>query len=193
MAKVDTYWDTLDKSYQYREMGDTRYMVDTIIKDKAESVFECSVGSGILITLLRKYGFKGDYLGSDYAEIFLNHAKENNPDETFMEADLSNIIDLPDNSYDVVAVRHGLEYVFPYDIALAEMKRIAKRYVLIGFWVDFTSGNQIRFNKGGRWNVNYYDKKQFYDTLDKLGYEIIEDKMDEWGDGRLYRVMKLKV
>ena len=193
MAKVDTYWDSLDKSYQYREMGDTRHIVNTIIEDKTESVLECSVGSGILITLLRKYGYDGIYLGSDYCDAFLNSAQENNPDEKFMEIDLSGSISLPYKSYDTVVVRHGLEYVFPYDVALAEMKRIAKKFVIIGLWVDFKNGNDIRFTEERGWNVNYYDRKQFYDTIEKLGYNIVEDEIKDWGDGRIYRVIKLAV
>lgn len=193
MAKVDTYWDTLPSSYHYGETFDTRHIVDTIINDKVESVFECSVGSGSLITLLRKYGFKGDYLGSDYCNVFLNHAIKNNPREAFIEADLSTTINVPDKTYDVVVVRHGLEYVYPYDTALAEMKRIAKKYVIIDLWIPFANVTQIRFTEEGGWNVNYYDRKEFYDTIEKLGYTIIEDEAKDWGDGRVYRVMKLGV
>jgi len=191
--KVGTYWDGLDRNYQYKETEDQRYLVNMIIKDRNWSVFEASTGTGIIPTILRKAGFEGDYLGSDYCDVFIKHAQTNNPSERFIFADLGAVIDLPDNSYDCCVVRHGLEYVYPYLTALKELKRIARKYVYLVFWVDFVEGNNIRFNEEHNWNVNYYDEKEFYDTLKNLGYEVIEDTQVKNDNGKSNHILKLKV
>jgi len=82
-----TYWDkNCGKQYQYCEERDIDFVCDLIIGE-CQSVFETATGSGIFPTVLRKKGFSGKYLGSDYCEIFLEGAKENNPQEEFIEVD----------------------------------------------------------------------------------------------------------
>ncbi len=176
-----TYWDTLSTDYHFFETDDTKYLVDKIIDLDIKSLFEGSVGSGTIPNSLRKKGWEGIYLGSDYCEMFLKAAKENNPDENFIEVDFLKPIPLPNNCYECSVVRHGLEYVYPYELALKELKRISSKYVLIDFWVPFFDDrpNQIRFNYEKGWNVNFYNKKEFLDTLSRVGLEIEEDVVVE--------------
>lgn len=171
------YWDniSLNANYNFVETDDVRYLVLKILQD-CDSVFECSVGTGIIPKLLRAKNFNGEYLGSDYSDAFLKFAGQNNPTETFVEMDLSQPFGLNDKSFDCVVIRHGLEYVYPYKPALEEFKRIARKYIFIIFWVDFMPANQIRFNDEGKWNVNYYSKDEFYNTLKELQLEVVEDK-----------------
>jgi ubiquinone/menaquinone biosynthesis C-methylase UbiE len=135
---------------------------------QADSIFEASVGTGIIPTILRTKGWQGKYLGSDYTKGFLEAAKLNNPKEEFIEVDLLKPINLPDKSYDVSVVHHGIEYVYPYEPALWELKRISKKYVCISMWVPLGNQDNIRFNEAGNWNVNFYDKTIFLATLIKV-------------------------
>jgi ubiquinone/menaquinone biosynthesis C-methylase UbiE len=167
-----TYWDQLNKDYHFEVRRDTDYLAD-LISRSGNSLLEHSVGTGSLINILRKKGWEGLYVGTDYAENFLKWAKENNPDEHFVEQNLFNKHSYKCDSFDCVAVHHGLEYVYPYRLALEEMKRIARKYVFITFWVPFTDGeNQIRFNEEKKWNVNFYNKDEWFKTLEEIGLDI---------------------
>jgi len=169
---MKTIWDECGQLYQYTEFKDLKFIVDEVIKN-CDSVFEGACGTGILPTMLRKYGFKGDYLGSDYVDNFLSHAKANNPNEKFIQIDLLKPIPLADNSFDAFVVRHGMEHIYPYENTLREMKRIAQKKIILSFWVDFINRN---FIKDQNFDVNHYDKKEYYDTIKKAGLEIIDDR-----------------
>ena len=167
----ETYWDKtkLDKNYHYEENFVLQSIVHFILNNECESVFEAAVGSGIIPTMLRKRGFAGRYLGSDYCSCFLKAAKENNQLEQFIEADLANEISLPDKSFDVSVVNHGLDYVYPYKTALEELKRITRHFVIITFWQGFIEKNSIRFNEEKGWQVNNYEKEEWERTLKEVG------------------------
>lgn len=193
----DTYWDEIadfGPDYHYEESVDTEILVSLILK-RCNSVFECSVGTGIIPAMLRNAGFKGDYLGSDYAEKFIQSAQSHNPDEQFIFVDLFAPIPLPDNSYDCCVVHHGLDYVYPYRLALEELKRVAKKYIFITFWVGFPDNdeNNIRFNEEGKWNVNYYSKTEFYKTLEELNLEVEQDIEMLGSDKKYNHILILKV
>ena len=169
-----TIWDGCGQSYQYKEYADLKFIVDEILKD-GSSVFEGATGTGMFPTMLRKYGFKGRYLGSDYVDTFLEHARANNPNEQFMKVDLINAIPLPDKSYDYFIVRHGMEHVYPFDTFFAEAKRITRKKVILSFWIDLKENTQIRYNEEGKWNVNYYSRKEFFDCAAKGGLVLVAE------------------
>lgn len=170
-----TYWDDLSPTYHYEENRELKFLVDFLAAN-ANSVFEAAVGSGIIATMLRKAGWKGIYLGSDYADTFITGAKNNNPEEAFIKVDLREKIDnVVDKSFDIAVVHHGLEYVYPYELALRELKRISKKYVVISMWVGLMPENNIRFNEEKKWNVNYYSREEFY----KITKEIFGDPVME--------------
>jgi len=168
---MKTYWDNLSHDYQFCPTNDLDFVCD-FLKDNAESVMEFSSGSGYLIKMLRDKGWKGFYIGSDYNDNFIKASQENNPNEFFCKIDLSQPIDRPSQSSDICVIRHGLEYVYPYRLALSEMKRIAKKFIVLDFWVNFTEENRIVFNEEGKWNVNYYSKKEFDETLKELNLDV---------------------
>ena len=190
-AKVGTYWDKLSQDYQFENTKDVDFLTDMILQNDNTSIFEASVGSGIIPKILREKGFEGKYLGSDYCQVFIDAAKANNPKEEFIAVDLLDYIDAPDKSFDACVVRHGLEYVFPYRNALAEMKRVAKKYIYIMFWVDFVEENRIRFNEDGNWNVNYYKRSEWEQILNELRFSNVEKfiiRNDNGKDNYLYKL-----
>lgn len=174
MNNMKTYWDTLNRTYNYKETPDLDYLTDFINRN-CQSIVEFSTGAGIIPTMLRNRGWRGLYTGTDYCDSFLGWAKENNPEEKFIKEDLLGEISLGDNYTDACVVHHGMEYVYPYKLALEEMKRIAKKYVLITFWVPFGTKNEIRFNEEGKWNVNFYEREEFYKTLEEVGLKIVRE------------------
>ena len=177
MPKIEkTYWDNLFPEYHFYPRPETEWMTNFVLKN-SQSLFEAAVGSGININILRKANWAGRYLGSDYCDVFERAMKQNNPDEDFIRWDMNETCSLSNSSFSTTAVMHGLEYVYPYENAIRELARIARRYVLIALWVPFSPVNQIRFTEAGNWNVNFYEEKEFYRTLENSGLEIIEDRI----------------
>ena len=179
---IETYWDTMGKDYQFYITPTQGFIIDFIRTQKCESVFEAAVGTGIIPKVLRKRIYEGAYLGSDYVDTFLKHAKKNNPNEKFIKVDLSKEIPLKPDSFDCSIVHHGLDYVYPYKDALSELKRISKKYIFITLWQPFTEEeNEVRFTKEGGWNVNRYNKEEWYFCLKSLGLKILIDaEIQEW-------------
>lgn len=171
----NTWWEKLQKDYQYFSTPSLEIIAGFILAKKVESIFEGACGSGYFPTLLRQLGYQGKYLGSDYADIFLEAAKEHNPSEEFIEVDLTKNISLDNKTYDTALVNHGLESVYPYKHTFEELKRITRRFIIINTWVTLVDiNNNIRWeeNKG---MVNTYNKAEWYQTLKDVGLNIYLD------------------
>lgn len=183
MSEEKTFWDNLGQDYQFRPTQTLEMIVGFILNNKPDSVFEASTGTGILPTMLRNNGYAGSYLGSDYCDVFINHAKANNPTEKFVEVDLFKPIGIEDNSHDIFVVHHGMDYVYPYKPAFEELARITKKFVIITLWRPFVESNQIRFTEASGWNVNDYERDEWYQAIQDAGLEIYVDaEINEFND-----------
>lgn len=159
-----TYWDdAVGKEYQYTSNFELEVLCD-LLKNNSESIFEVSTGSGIIPTILRRKGYDGKYLGSDYAQIFLDSAKEHNPNEEFIYVDLLKDIDLPDKSFDSTVLHHGIEYIYPYENGFKEIARVTKKFFFLSIWFEMGEGDRIRPQVIGDYNANFYDKQTFINT-----------------------------
>lgn len=177
----EIYWDRLAKDYQFYSTPTLEFIANFIINREFNKVFEASSGTGYFIKLLRGYGYKGEYTGSDYCDTFINASRLNNPDERFIKVNLMNKIAIAENDFDVSVVHHGIDYVYPYKKAFKELKRISSKYVVMTLWRAFVDDNHIGFTEEGGWNVNDYEKKEWYKEIDKAGYKIIIDAdIKEW-------------
>lgn len=175
--------ENLGKGYQFNSTPTIDYEIQFILNNNISSVFECATGTGIIPKLLRAKGFQGKYLGSDYSDVFLGHAKENNGMEVFTRVDLGSKIEIESKSYDCSIIHHGLDYVYPYEEAMNELSRITRGYVIFCLWQPFDDKNSIKYNEAGKWNVNRYEKKEWYDTLKKYFSRIIFDgEITEWNE-----------
>jgi len=176
-----TYWDNLGREYQFYSTPTLEMIVGFILSNGCCKVFEASSGTGHFIKTLRHAGYRGEFIGSDYCESFLNSSKENNREEEFVLADLSDDLLFGDNQFDISVVHHGLDYVYPYQKAFKELKRISNDFVAITLWQPFIEKNEIRFNEEGKWNVNCYEREEWYETLKNAGYHILVDaEISEW-------------
>ncbi len=168
-------WQKIEGNYHYLDTPTLQFICG-FIENGCYSVFEAGCGSGSLPNILQKRGnYKGGYVGSDYTDAFLKMAKKNLPDHAFMKANLLEHIDLIDNSFDCCVALDVFDNVYPYENGFKELRRISKKYVIITLWQEFINHNIIKFNEEGKWGVNTYDKKEWYDTLEKIGYKIIVD------------------
>ena len=117
------------------------------------------------------YEGKIKYYGRDITRKFIKRAKQRFPD---IDVDYGNILELPfpDNSVDVVYCKDVLEHLPPgsYVKAVSEMKRVAKKAVMIAFFrPPWDKPTQHNILKKIHWNNNYNTK----DVLNTIGeYEV---------------------
>lgn len=135
--KWEPVWDSIYSKSAYRLSFSNMYkygLIIKLIKKFAEDgglVLEPGCGSGFILGQLSNMGFK--CVGLDYRKEALRVSKETSRNVEFIRGD---IFSMPyqDNSFDIVWNDGVLEH---YKSARAiaackEMKRIAKRYVIIG-------------------------------------------------------------
>ena len=167
-------WDSFNKLDKFYDVDSLR-LIRKFIIENAISVFEGACGNGYLIYSLRKDGYKGKYLGSDFSDGMLKNSKENNPDEDFVEIDLTQKINLSDNSFDVTVVDDGIYYILDYQPVIEELKRITKKYIILTYESDFYDGKDDFVIPGG---TSYkYNKDKFYNFVDNIGLKIIKHSL----------------
>lgn len=160
---------------QLQKINESRVWILGKIKTlkKIKNVLEVACGPGIDIEYLeREYEGKipFSYTGLDYTPKFIETLKVQYPQHEFIEADA---MDIPfeDESFDVVYTRHSLEHVSNPHAELDEMFRLAKKYIIIGWFrlVDTKTSYHIKSNKFGEYPLHDLNRTEF------------EAKVSEWG------------
>ena len=102
------------------------------INISGKTILDIGTGTGAWGVLFLKKGAKA-VTGADFSHKMLKQAKSKHRDMNFIIADAKNLSDIPDNSFDIATasyVLHGTKTDIRKQI-LAEMKRVAKEYVII--------------------------------------------------------------
>lgn len=113
--------------------ADTRFYIrENIIRNGYQSVLDIPCGLCVDYPLLKKACPKINYLGIDITPLFVqeNTAKGN-------PCRWGRIQEIPceDSSFDVVYSRHILEHLDSYEVAIKELVRVAKKEVMIVFFI----------------------------------------------------------
>jgi len=125
------------------------------------------------------FGLKKDtinilYKGMDYSIKLVQKAQKNNID--VKQGDIENI-DHPENSFDVIYCRHILEHLKHYNKAMDEVIRIAKKEVIIVFFIkpsmDEDDFINLVFLNGHSVYHNRYSQKKF------IQYVLSREKVRE--------------
>ncbi len=104
------------------------------------SILDIGTGTGAWISSISAHSNQ-KAVGTDFSKKMLNQAKKNHPNIEFIHADGENLSSFKDNSFDVVTasfVLHGMKAP-ERDIVLKEMKRVARKYVMIHDFHDKTA------------------------------------------------------
>lgn len=118
----DKYWKNFEQSLEFRH----RAAADFI---KSGEIIDIGCGDGLFLGLLKKNGLKAK--GIDLSDEAVETARAKGLDVS--QADiLSNKLPYSDNSFDYVVALDVLEHTFVPDEFLKEMKRISKKYIIIG-------------------------------------------------------------
>ncbi len=106
--------------------------LNTAIPLKGNSVLDIGTGTGGWLASIGKYT-QGELVGVDFSTKMIHQAEKNHPGIKFIHSDAENLDSFADNSYDIVTasfVLHGMKAP-ERAIVVKEMKRIARKYVMI--------------------------------------------------------------
>ena len=98
------------------------------------SLLDCGVMSGVTHEDLRRAGLPVGYTGIDMSESVVADCRERLPDAEWRRMSVTDLA-FPDASFDVAHCRHVLEHLPYYETAVRELFRVARRYVVLCFFI----------------------------------------------------------
>ncbi|WP_417238899.1 class I SAM-dependent methyltransferase [Bizionia sp.] len=138
-SKLKAVPETEDFSGKYENNGViAKYLVSSYFKSVAklvlktqgvESAHEIGVGEGWSTMRLKK--LVSNLTGSEFVLSLVEIAKKNNPELNIFNESVYEL-EFNDNSVDLVFLLEVLEHLDYPEIALEELKRISKKYIILG-------------------------------------------------------------
>lgn len=121
----------LDKTpiQQFLVGGFHQKFVETLVATTPTSILELGCGEGYLLEQIHRRLPDVKALGLDNTDIALAEGRRIFPHLDLRFGDIYHV-DQPDKSWDVVLASEVLEHLDQPDVALSELKRVAKRYTL---------------------------------------------------------------
>ena len=99
-------------------------------------VLDAACGTAVNYEVLAANNIPVQYTGMDRTIKFINYAKELYGDNITMVEGYVQEMPFQDNEFDVVILRHILEHLEDYELAVREAIRVAKKEVIIVFFLD---------------------------------------------------------
>lgn len=154
---------------------DTRKKLSKLI-DKGSSVLDVGCGPGWNFDHFLEYGPSVKYRGIDYSKRFVRVANKRTGTKVFKVGDARNLEE-PNDAFDVVILQDILEHTDGYEIPVKEAIRVANKRVVITFWHLKNEDDPHINNDGGDTWGSWYDKREWENFLNKLGYPWQHDYM----------------
>lgn len=122
-----------------------------VIEKKYKSILDCGCGLAS-----EYYGYKNDdykirYVGMDSCDKFVEINSESGI--KMIKAELEENFNIVDNSYDCVFCKDVLEHLKDYKNTLSEMIRVAKKEVIVGWFIKPINDEE---------RINYWDQEDLY-------------------------------
>lgn len=135
-----------------------------------DSVIEIGCGAGVWADNHKFYGKKGLYKGTDVTPEYVKESEKQHPDYIWQVTDGNKLTDF-DKMWDIGLAIHTLEYTMGYEKPILELCRVAKKKVIIVFWVGLADreDNVIR-DIDPATNVYYsiYSKPRFTEFMNSI-------------------------
>jgi len=152
-----------------------------------ESLLDVGCGSGCEYENIKKHNKKINYKGVDYASVFIDACQDLFPEVDWEVQDSESLAE-EDNSYDTVLLRHMLECLPHYEGAIKEAWRVAKKRVVIVFWIP--PQDQPEFI--GYWQeprqANRYNREKFFEYIHTFTNKI--HVLENVGKSNMFIVME---
>lgn len=134
-----------------------------VIKSKYKSILDCGCGLSS-----EYYGYKNDnykikYTGLDSCEKFVEINNENNIN--VIKCELEQDFPLNDSQFDCVFCKDVLEHLKDYKKTLSEMIRVAKKEVIIGWFISPSENEKINYWEEEDLYHNEYSKSEIESIL----------------------------
>lgn len=100
-----------------------QFVKDHLGDDKNQSIVDIGCGSGYMLKEIKKWGYD-NLAGCDIVEVDLG------PEIPFKQGNIEHL-PYPDNAFDVVICNHTIEHVLDPAKAVSELKRIARKKILL--------------------------------------------------------------
>jgi len=139
------------------------------------SLLDVACGPAIELDGYKKYGLNINCTGMDFAENMIDVAKSKHPGETFLLGDI-NAIPFDGDSFDIVLARHIFEHLPHYRKPLAECIRVARKMVIVNFFIQLndTQNDEITTRGGNIYN-NSYSRKKFENFIKGLRIKKVDN------------------
>lgn len=102
--------------------------------DGSFTLLDCGVMSGVTYEDLRRAGLPAAYTGVDMSDSVVADCRERLPEADWHRMSVTDLA-FPDASFDVAHCRHVLEHLPYYETAVRELFRVARRYVVLCFFI----------------------------------------------------------
>lgn len=150
-----------------RKSHETNKMIAKAMADVGGSVLDVGCATGITYEYFKPIGIK--YVGVDFTKKFLIQARKLNP-EIDVRYGSAFKLPFPDNSFSTVFCKALLEHQHPaeYPKIVKEMARVAKKQIIIGFFMAPGAERHILLTKKEGLYANRYSKKEVADLAKNL-------------------------
>jgi len=148
-----------------------RGKIVTEITKVGGSVLDVGCATAVDYPLFKEAGVK--YTGIDVIEKFVKRAKEHYPEADIRLGDAFNL-QFADGSYDVVYCKDLLEHLPPegYKTVVREMWRVARRMMMIAFYIPPADDKTVYQKSSGGFFVNHYYRGEILDFIRGLGGDL---------------------
>jgi SAM-dependent methyltransferase len=145
-----------------------------VLNQATVSVLDAGASSGFYSEVIKLAGFQFNYTALDFSQAFKKLANEIYPSVKFIVADARQIPSL-DSQFDIVLSSAVLMHCVDYELALSEVVRVAKRYVLLHRTPVLTNG-PTRFFVKDAYDVPcvevHFGESELFQLFSKYGLTV---------------------
>lgn len=155
-------------------------LLSLVSETKAESILDAGCGEGFTLSLLKQSKLGKKLVGIDFEDDAIKLAHKINPK---LDISKASIYELPykDNNFDLVICSEVMEHLTDPEIAIKEIIRVSKKYVLISVPNEpfFMMANFLRGKYLSRWgnhpeHINHWTASAIKSFAESEGLNVIK-------------------
>jgi len=160
---------------------------ELLIKSNSNSFLDIGCGDGVFEEFIENKNKNIKSTGIDFSSTAVESAKERNLNADFIMADVtSGGVPFDDNSFDTVIALDVLEHQFAPQDLLKEMKRVAKKFVIVGVpnfssfpsRIQMLCGRVPENNRPKKGHVYWFNREKLINLLENGGFKIVVIRMN---------------